>query len=123
MAQMLAYDPDPNMSWDIAKTLGHNVKSFTDSGEALDYARENKVDIALLCGPEGIDLIKHLREISPNYKVIVFFDSPQIEEVRRALRWAPCSCLFKPIVPEELDSCLKRALLKGKSTIKGSLNI
>jgi hypothetical protein len=28
-----------------------------------------------------------------------------------------------PIVKEELDACLKRALLKGKSTIKGRLNL
>jgi len=99
------------------------VASFNDSGEAIDYAHENKVDIALLTGSEGIDMIKHLREISLNFKVVLFCDSPDIMEIRRALRWAPCSFLFKPIVREELDACLMRALLKGKSTIKGSLNI
>jgi DNA-binding NarL/FixJ family response regulator len=81
------------------------------------------VDIALLSSSDGIDMIKHLREISPNFKVVIFFDAPEIMEVRRALRLAPCSLLFKPIVKEELDACLKRALLKGKSTIKGSLNV
>ena len=123
MAQVLAYDPDPNMNWDEVTSLGHDVTYFNDSGEAVDYARENKVDIALLGGPEGVDMIKHLRELSPNFKVVVFCDSPDIMEARRALRWAPCSFLFKPIVTEELDACLKRALLKGKSSIKGSLNI
>ena len=123
MAQVLANDPDPNMNWDEVASLGHDVVSFRDSGEAADYAHENKVDIALLGGPEGVDMIKHLREISPNFKVVVFCDSPEITEARRALRWAPCSFLFKPIVTEELDACLKRALLKGKSTIKGSLNV
>jgi len=123
MAQVLAYDPDPNMNWDEVTSLGHDVKSFNDSGEAVDYAHENKVDIALLGGAEGVDMIKHLREISPNFKVVVFCDSPDIMEARLALRWAPCSFLFKPIVIEELDACLKRALLKGKSSIKGSLNV
>ena len=123
MAQVLAYDSDPNMSWDVASSLGHDVRSFNDSGEAVDYAHENKIDIALLAGPEGIDMIKHLREISPNFKVVLFCDSPDVMEVRRALGWAPCSFLFKPIVKEELDACLKRALLKGKSTIKNSLNV
>lgn len=123
MAQVLAYDPDPNMSWDEVTSLGHDVTYFNDYGEAVDYAHETKVDIALLGGSEGIDMIKHLREISPNFKVVVFCDSPDIMEVRRALGWAPCSFLFKPVVTEELDACLKRALLKGKSTIKGSLNV
>jgi len=123
MAQLMAYDVDPNLNWNVVKTLGHDVQIFNDSGEALDYARTNTVDIALLGGPEGIDLIRHLREISPQFKVVVFCDSPKIEEIRQALGLAPCSVLFKPVVAEELEACLKRALLKGKSTIKGSLKL
>jgi DNA-binding NtrC family response regulator len=123
MAQVLAYDADPDMSWDVVASLGHEVTAFNDFGETIDHAQGNRVDIALLSGPEGIDMIKHLREISPNFKVILFSDSPDIMEVRRALNWAPCSFLFKPVVEAELDACLKRALLKGKSTIKGSLNV
>ena len=123
MAQLMAYDADSDMNWDMVSTLGHDVKTFNDSGEALDYARANQVDIALLGGAEGIDLIPHLREISPQFKVVVFCDSPKIEEIRQALGLAPCSVLFKPVVAEELDACLKRALLKGRSTIKGSLKL
>ena len=123
MTQLITYDTDPKMSWDVVKALGHDVESFTDPGEALDYARAKPVDIALLGGPEGIDLIMHLREISPQFKVVVFCDSPTIEEIRYALGLAPCAVLFKPVVAEELDACLKRALLKGKSTIKGSLSL
>lgn len=123
MAQILAYDSDISMNWDIATSLGHDVRAFSDPGEAIDFARENKVDIALLSNSEGIDMIQHLREISPNFKVVLFCDSPDIMDVRRALRLAPCSFLFKPVVKEGLDACLKRALLKGKSTLKGSLNI
>lgn len=123
MARILAYDSDSNMNWDVVTTLGHDVAIFNDSGEAIDFAQDNKVDIALLSNAEGVDMITHLRDISPNFKVVIFYDSPDIMEVRRALRQAPCSFLFKPIVKEELDACLKRALLKGKSTIKGGLNV
>ena len=123
MAQLMAYDADPKMNWDVVASLGHDVKTFTSPGEALDYASEHQVDIALLGTPEGIDLIKHLREISPHFKVVLFCDSPKIENIRQALRLAPCAYLFKPIVAEELDACLKRALLKGKSTIKGRLMV
>jgi len=123
MAQILAYDSDLGMRWDVVNSLGHDVQAFNDSGEAIDFAQDHKVDIALLSGSDGIDMIKHLREISPQFKVVLFCDSPDIMEVRRALRMAPCSFLFKPIVKEELDACLKHALLKGKSTIKGSLNV
>ena len=63
MAQLMAYDADPNMNWDVVKTLGHDVQTFNDSGEALDYACGNQVDIALFGGPEEIELIGHLREI------------------------------------------------------------
>jgi DNA-binding NtrC family response regulator len=123
VAQIMAFDSDPEMSWDEVASLGHDVVSFNDAGESIDYAQNHKVDIALAVGAEGIDMIKPLREISPNFKVVLFCDAPEIMEIRRALRWAPCSVLFKPIVIEELDACLKRALLKGKSTIKGSLNL
>jgi DNA-binding NtrC family response regulator len=123
LAQILAYDPDPDMNWEVVTSLGHNVVSFSDSGETIDYAQGNRVDIALLVGSEGIDMIKPLREISPNFKAVLFCNAPEIMEIRRALRWAPCSVLFMPIVKEELDACLKRALLKGKSTIKGRLNL
>lgn len=121
MAQLLAYDSDPYMRWDAVKTLGHEIETFNDPGQAVNYAQNNPVDIALLGGSDGIDLIPHLREISPHFKVVIFCDSPRIEEVRRALSMAPCSFLFKPIVAGELEACLKRALLKGKSKIKGSL--
>ena len=123
MAQLLAFDADPNMNWDVVKTLGHDVKTFTDFNEALDYARGNQVDIALLGTPEGIDMIKLLRRISPHFKVMLFCGSPKIENVRQALRFAPCAYLFKPIVAGELEACLKRSLLKGKSTLKGSLKL
>lgn len=121
MARLLAYDSDPDMRWDAVKTLGHELEIFNDPGQAVNYARNNPVDIALLGGSDGIDLIPHLREISPRFKVVLFCDSPRIEEIQRALGLAPCSFLFKPIVAGELEACLKRALLKGKSTIKGSL--
>ena len=123
MAQLMAYDADPNMNWDAVRVLGHSVKAFTDSGEAVDHARTNQVDIALLGTPEGVDMMKHLRGISPHFKVIFFSDSPKIDNIRQALGLAPCAYLFKPVVAGELDACLKRALLKGKSTIKGSLNL
>ena len=54
MAQLMAYDANPNMNWDVVKTLGHDVKTFTDSGAVLDYA-EYQVDTALLGDPEGIE--------------------------------------------------------------------
>lgn len=123
MPKILAYDPNPETSWRILTDLGHEVHAFSDSGEMLDFAQENRVDISILSTPEGIDLIKHLREISPNFKVVLLAASPTVQEVRNALRWAPCSYLFKPIVPEEIDHCLKRALLKGKTTIKNAVNL
>jgi two-component SAPR family response regulator len=123
MPKILAYDPDPEAEWHALTESGHEVFPFHDQGEALDFAQEKKIDIAILSAPEGIDLIKHLREISPNYKVILISGSPSVTEVRRSLAWAPCSYLFKPVVREEMEACLKRALLKGKATIKTALNL
>ncbi len=58
MAQMIAYDSDPDMNWDVVSSLGHDVTFFNDSGETIDFAQENKVDIALLSGSDGTDMIK-----------------------------------------------------------------
>ncbi|KIX14760.1 response regulator [Dethiosulfatarculus sandiegensis] len=123
MAKILAFDPDPEASWKTVEELGHEVFSFTDQGEALDFARETKVDISILAAPEGVDLIKHLREISSNYKVVLLSSDPDLEQVKQGIRHRVCSFLFKPIIMKEMDSCLKRALLKGKTTTKVALNL
>lgn len=123
MAKILIFDPDPNESWNLVSDMGHEVFAFHDPGEAVDFARENKVDIALLSTPEGLDLIDPLREISTNFKVVLLSASPQVEEVAQGIRKRACSYLFKPILPEEMEACFKRALLKGKSTTKIALNL
>jgi YesN/AraC family two-component response regulator len=103
--------------------LGHEVFSFTDPGEALDFARGTKVDISLLAAPEGLDMIKHLREISTNFKVVLLSSDPDLEQVKQGISQRVCSYLFKPIIMKELDGCLKRALLKGKTSTKVALNL
>ena len=73
--------------------------------------------------PEGLDLIKHLREISSNFKVVLLSSAPSLNEVKSGIRERVCSYLFKPIIMRELDGCLKRALLKGKSSTKIALDL
>lgn len=123
MAKILAFDPDPEASWKAVEELGHEVFSFTDPGEALDFARGTKVDISLLAAPEGLDMIKHLREISTNFKVVLLSSDPDLEQVKQGISQRVCSYLFKPIIMKELDGCLKRALLKGKTSTKVALNL
>ena len=123
MAKILAFDPDPDASWKVVEDLGHEVFSFSDPAEALDFAQETKVDISLLAAPEGLDMIKHLREISSNFKVVLLSATPNLGEVKSGIKERVCSYLFKPIIVKELDGCLKRALLKGKTSTKIALNL
>ena len=123
MAKILAFDPDPETNWKPVEELGHEIFSFSDAGELLDFAKETKVDISLLAAPEGLDLIKHLREISTNFKIVLLSAAPNLEEVKSGIRDRVCSYLFKPIIMKELDGCLKRALLKGKTSTKIALDL
>lgn len=89
------------------------VGKFTDPAEALSYARENRVDFALLDidmpGMSGLDLAKALRETRPD--VIVVFVTAHPKFAVEALKMKADYMVFKPFDREDIADVLQRALL------------
>ncbi|HIP38728.1 MAG TPA: response regulator, partial [Desulfocapsa sulfexigens] len=83
MAEILALDDVQDATVLIGKILskkGHSVHSFTDEEEAIAYAKENKVDLAILDiklkKMNGVQVLGILKEAQPAMKAIMLTGYP-----------------------------------------------
>ena len=92
------------------------VGRFTNPLEALDYARNNAVDFALLDiempQMNGIELARRLREIKRD--MIIIFVSGYSDYVLDALKMKSDYYVFKPYSREDILDALNRARLLAK---------
>ena len=96
------------------------VGRFTNPLEALDYARNNAVDFALLDiempQMNGIELARRLREIKRD--MIIIFVSGYSDYVLDALKMKSDYYVFKPYSREDILDALNRARLLAKGQAK-----
>lgn len=94
--------------------------TFTNPLEALEYARKNPVDFALLDiempQMKGIELAQKLRELKPD--IIIIFVSAYSEYVIEALKKRFDYYVLKPYSQEDILSALKRARLLSRGQKK-----
>lgn len=99
-----------NLKYDLGNMMDEkNIIVFTNPLEALEYAKENKVDLAFLDVdmPElsGIDLAKELKKIQPDIKVV--FISGDMKN-RKESREIGIGFLAKPYLQSELEEILRK---------------
>ncbi len=98
----------------ILTRKGHQVTIFTDEREALQYALENVVDLAILDmnlkKTNGISVLEELKRTSPTIRVIMLTGYPTIETARQALRLGAADYCVKPIDKNELEQKVSAAL-------------
>lgn len=86
--------------------------SFTSGKEALDYYKSHYVDIVItdLDMPEksGITLIKNIRSLNPNQKVIVLSMIDQDSIIRRMLKYNVNGYLMKNEAQAELVTAIRK---------------
>jgi DNA-binding response OmpR family regulator len=106
----------------ILTKKGHQVAIFTDEHEALEYALNNPVDLAILDinlkKTNGIIVLEELRRRAPAIRVIMLTGYPTIETSRQALRLGAAGYCVKPIDKNELEEKVSVAL--NNSPIPGS---
>lgn len=89
------------------------VGKFNIPGEAMEYARNNTVDFALLDidmpGMSGMDLAKSLRKIRPD--IIIVFVTAHPKFAVDALRMKADYVVFKPFDRDDIADVLERAKL------------
>lgn len=91
----------------ILQKKGHEVITFTEEEEALDYARSNEVDLAILDiklkKMSGVEILEELRKIIPSIKVIMLTGYPTMETARESLKLGASEYCVKPIDKDELE--------------------
>ena len=117
MANILALDDVLDACVLVKKILmkkGHEVETFTEEEDALRYAKDNKVDLAILDIKlkklSGIEVLEELKKIDPQIRVIMLTGYPTIETARQALSLGAVEYCVKPIDKAELEEKVELAL-------------
>ncbi|MDZ7762693.1 MAG: response regulator [Desulfovermiculus sp.] len=91
----------------ILERKGHSVDVFTEEHEALEYVQKNAVHLAILDiklkKMSGVDVLKELRQVSPQTGVLMLTGYPTLETAREALNLGAKEYLVKPIDKNELE--------------------
>jgi DNA-binding NtrC family response regulator len=117
MAKILALDDvldAVNLIKRILQRKGHEVVTFTEEEEALNYARSNEVDLAILDIKlkkiSGVDVLEELKKIAPAIRVIMLTGYPTIETARESLKLGASEYCVKPIDKDELEEKVAHVL-------------
>ena len=91
----------------ILQKKGHEIFTFTEEEDALDYARSNKVDLAILDiklkKMSGVEVLEELKKIEPAIRAIMLTGYPTMETARESLKHGANEYCVKPIDKDELE--------------------
>ena len=117
MAEILALDDVRDATVLIGKILskkGHTVHTFTEEDEAIAFARDNNVDLAILDiklkKMNGVDVLSILKEIRPEMHAIMLTGYPTVETAREAISIGADEYCVKPIDRDELEEKVESVL-------------
>ena len=120
MAKILVLDDvldAVNLIKRILKGTGHEVVGFTEEEDALNYARSNPVDLAILDIKlkkiTGLEVLEELKKISPSMQAIMLTGYPTLETAQAALKLGATEYCVKPIDNDELEEKVANALEEG----------
>lgn len=92
------------------------VGAFSNGQEALDYVKENPVDIAItdvnMPVLSGIDFVEKSQDLGINFNFIILSGYQEFEYVRQGIRLGAENFLLKPISKHELHESLKKTIEK-----------
>ncbi len=117
MAEILALDDVQDATVLIGKILakkGHNVHTFTDEDEAINFVRKNKVDLAILDiklkRMSGVEVLAELKKLLPDMHAIMLTGYPTVETAREAISLGADEYCVKPIDRDELEEKVEKVL-------------
>ena len=117
MAKILVLDDVSDAAHLIRRILeetGHTVYPFTEEGEALSFAAEHPVDLAILDiklkKMSGVEVLAELKRLAPAIRAIILTGYPTIETAQASLQLGAAEYCVKPIDNEELARKVNRLL-------------
>ena len=91
----------------ILERKGHSVAVFTEEQEALDYVRDQELEIAILDIKlkkiSGVEVLKQIKQARPEVDVLMLTGYPTLETAREAMGYGAREYLVKPIDKNELE--------------------
>ncbi len=119
MSKILAVDDSTSMRQMVSFTLqqaGHEVIQAADGQQALQEAKNGKVDLVLsdvnMPGIDGIELVRQLRTL-PDYRfvpILMLTTESTTEKKQEGKAAGATGWIVKPFSPEQLLSTVQRVL-------------
>jgi DNA-binding NtrC family response regulator len=102
---------------------GHKTFPFTEKDAALDCARSQKLDLALVAAdqPAGLEVMRELRQVNPDLRLIAVTGSPSLPSLRQAISLGVQEILFTPLDAEELEGKVAKVAKATKRNLKDPL--
>ncbi|MCD6584911.1 MAG: response regulator [Desulfobacteraceae bacterium] len=98
----------------ILQKKGHQVFTFTEEEEALNYLRSHTIDLAILDiklkKMSGVEVLEELKKIAPTIRAIMLTGYPTLETARESLNLGASEYCVKPIDKEELEEKVANVL-------------
>ncbi len=129
MAKILVLDDEGDACDLIERILSsaHDVKTFTEEQAAMDFAKENPVDLAILDiklkEMSGVDVLARLKEDNSEIKAIMLTGYPTVETAQQAITLGAHEYLVKPIDIDELEAKVKKVLAAKKKKAKQAIQL
>ena len=101
----------------MLKKLGYSVTSVSSGEEAIEYMKDNSVDLLILDmimdpGIDGLDTYKKILELHPNQKAIIASGFSETDRVKEAKKLGAGAYVKKPYVLEKIGLVIKEELEK-----------
>ncbi len=101
----------------ILTMLGYSVSTVSCGEEAVEYVKNNQVDIVILDmvmdpGINGLETFKRIHEFRPDQKAIIASGYSEVEQVAECLRLGAGQYIKKPYTLENIGIALRQELEK-----------
>ncbi len=132
--EVLVVDDEPQLSEIMAEYLsrcGYQVTCAQNGGESLELIRAQHFSVVIsditMPGISGLELLKSIREISPETSVILMTGSASAQAAKEALEKGAFAVLQKPFslqeLKEKVDQAARfRSMGPPKEVMRGSKN-
>jgi PAS domain S-box-containing protein len=115
---ILLVDDDKNqhvIAGEMLSRLGYNVESVGSGEEAIEYLRDNTVDLVLLDmimdpGIDGLETYRRIIEINPQQKTIIASGFSETKRLKEAQRLGAGQYVKKPYTLEHIGLAVKQEL-------------
>jgi len=92
----------------ILEMAGHEVAGFTEEEDALNFVKNNQVDLAILDiklkKMTGVEVLAEIKKSAPAVRAIMLTGYPTVETAQASLKLGASEYCVKPIDNEELEN-------------------